>query len=433
MQAKITKRVVDAAQKQSATYLIRDSEVKGFVLVVTPAGAKSYAVDYRAGSGRTAPKRRLTVGKHGSPWTPEMARTEAKKLLAEVAAGRDPGKARQEERNALIFGELIDLYLAEGTGHKKSSTLKADRGRIEHHLRPLLGKLRTDRIGRTEVERMRDSVANGKTAVKFSRDDRRRPGSIAVGGKGAAAQCVALVSSIYAFAIGRGLCARNPARGVKKAPVRRVERFLSEAEIARLAEMLDTEAQRSGNPYPPAAIKLLLLTGCRKSEIANLSWDQVDFERECLKLPDSKTGAKVVFLNAPARALLQELPRMMGTRRVIPGMRADSAGSAIDKVWSRVRKAAGLRDVRLHDLRHSFASVGAAGGLSLPIIGALLGHKHATTTARYAHLSADPLRAANDAVGARIAAAMARQLDGAPVVDLISRKAQRQARTEHEG
>src|SRR6266567_5995962 len=124
MQAKITKRVVDAAQKQSASYLVRDSEVKGFVLVVTPAGAKSYAVDYRAGSGRGAPKRRLTIGKHGSPWTPETARIEAKRLLAEVAAGRDPATARQEERNALTFGELTNLYLAEGAGHKKLSTLK---------------------------------------------------------------------------------------------------------------------------------------------------------------------------------------------------------------------------------------------------------------------------------------------------------------------
>ena len=405
MQAKITKRAVDAAQKRSATYLVRDSEVKGFALVVTPAGTKSYAVDYRAGSDRGTPKRRLTIGKHGSPWTPETARIEAKRLLAEVAAGRDPATARQQERDALTFGELIDLYLAEGAGHKKPSTLKADRGRIEHHLRPLLGKLRADRIGRAEIERMRNAIAAGKTAEKIASAEKRRPGSVATGGKGAAAQCVALVSSIYAFAIGRGLSADNPARGVKKAPVRKVERFLSEAEIARLAEALEAEAQQSGNPYPPAAIKLLLLTGCRKGEIANLRWEHVDFERECLRLADSKTGAKVVYLNSPARALLHELPRMADNQRVIPGLRADSAGPAIDKVWSRVRQAAGLADVRLHDLRHSFASVAAAGGLSLPVIGALLGHKHAATTARYAHLSADPLRAANDAVGARIAAA----------------------------
>ena len=157
-----------------------------------------------------------------------------------------------------------------------------------------------------------------------------------------------------------------------------------------------------------------MLTGCRKGEIVNLRWDHVDFERECLRLADSKTGAKVVYLNAPARALLCDLPRTANTSRVVPGARADSSGPAIDKVWSRVRGAAGLTDVRLHDLRHSFASVGAAGGLSLPVIGALLGHKHAATTARYAHLSADPLRAANDAVGARIAAAMSRREEAVP-------------------
>jgi integrase len=251
---------------------------------------------------------------------------------------------------------------------------------------------------------MRNSVAAGKTAEKVGDGHKRRPGSIATGGKGAAAQCVALVSTIFMFAIERGLCPGNPARGVKKAPVRKVERFLPESEIAQLAEALDAKVERSGNPYPSAAIRLLLLTGCRRSEIVNLFWDHVDFERECLRLPDSKTGAKIVYLNAPARVLLQRLPRMANNPRVIPGMRADSAGAAIEKSWASARAAAGLADVRLHDLRHSFASVGVAGGLSLPIIGALLGHKHTTTTARYAHLSADPLRAANNAVGARIAA-----------------------------
>ena len=190
--------------------------------------------------------------------------------------------------------------------------------------------------------------------LAFSRS--RTGVSLATGGKGVAAQCVALVSAIFAFAIERGLCADNPARGVKKAPVRKVERFLSEAEIARLAEALDEEAKRSGNPYPSAAIKLLLLTGCRRGEIVNLRWDHVDFEHECLRLPDSKTGAKVVYLNAPARLLLQELPRMADNARVIPGMRADSASAAIDNVWSSVRKATGLADVRLHDLRHNSES-----------------------------------------------------------------------------
>ncbi|MGA8401141.1 MAG: integrase arm-type DNA-binding domain-containing protein, partial [Stellaceae bacterium] len=350
MRAKITKRVVDTAQKQSATYLVRDSEVKGFVLVVTPAGAKSYAVDYRAGSGRGAPKRRLTIGKHGSPWTPETARIEAKRLLAEVATGRDPARARKEGRRALTFGELMDLYLSEGVSHKKASTLKSDRGRLEHHVRPLLGKLRVDRIGRADVERMRNAVTAGQTAEKIESGEKRRSGTMARGGKGVAGQCVALVGAIFSFANQRDLCADNPARGVKKAPVRKVERFLSEAEIARLADALDAEVQQSRNPYPSAAIKLLLLTGSRKGEIVNLRWDHVDFEHECLRLPDSKTGAKIVYLNAPARALLRELPRLVDNSRVIPGVRADSASAAIENTWKRSRSAAGLVGVRLHDL-----------------------------------------------------------------------------------
>ena len=426
MQGKITKRAVDGLTAAGETEAILwDTEVKGFGIRARKGGGKSYILHYRVGGGRAAALRKLTIGKHGSPWTPETARAEAKRLLGEVAAGRDPATARKADRDGLSFNELVDLYLAEGVAHKKASTIRVDRGRFEHHLRPLLGKLRADRITRADVEKMRNAVTAGKTAEHIEPGEKRPSGTLAKGGKGVAAQCVISVSAIFSFAIERGLCAANPARGVKKAPVRKIERFLSEAEIGRLAAALDAEAQRTRNPFPSAAIKLLLLTGCRRGEIVNLRWEHVDFEHGCLRLPDSKTGAKVVYLNAPARALLQGLPRVEENPRVIPGARVESASAGIDNVWPNVRKAAGLEGVRLHDLRHSFASVGAAGGLSLPIIGALLGHKHATTTARYAHLSADPLRAANDAVGAKIAAAMKPKPKGrrsAKIVALPSRK-----------
>ena len=163
---------------------------------------------------------------------------------------------------------------------------------------------------------------------------------------------------------------------------------------------------RTGNPYPSAAIKLLLLTGARRGEIVGLRWQNVDFNRKCLRLPDSKTGAKVVFLNEPALEILRSLPRVSNNLHVIPGNRLGAPFVGINKIWARVRTAAALRDVRLHDLRHSFASVAVGDGLSLPIIGALVGHKNAATTARYAHLASDPLRAANDAVGEKIAAAL---------------------------
>jgi integrase len=421
VRGKITKRAVDAlAPKNGAEAVLWDEEIKGFGVRARTGGGKSYILHYRVGAGRSAPLRKLTIGKHGSPWTPNTARTEAKRLLGVVASGQDPAQLRAEERKALTVGDLCDLYLSEGASHKKPSTLRADRGRIVHHIKPLLGQKRVDQVSRGDVERMLADVRAGFTAAPKPNKGERRPGSIATGGRGVSAQCVALMSTLLGFAVARGFRPDNPASGVKKPPIRKMERFLSEAEIARLAIELDAEANRTGNPYPAAAIKLLLLTGARRSEITGLQWQHVDFERQCLRLPDSKTGAKVVYLNAPALEVLATLPRMSSSAHVFPGKRESRSLVGIDKVWFRVRAAAGLRDVRLHDLRHSFASMGVAGGLSLPIIGALLGHKHAATTARYSHLSADPIRAANDLVGMRIASAMklAVNVDGAADKDL---------------
>jgi integrase len=171
-----------------------------------------------------------------------------------------------------------------------------------------------------------------------------------------------------------------------------------------------------------AAIRLLVFTGARRNEILTLKWEHVDFERACLRLPDSKTGAKTVHLNPPALELLTSLPRVEGNPYVIPGERAGAHLVNIEKPWRRIRARAGLEGVRLHDLRHSFASFGAGAGLGLPIIGALLGHTQAATTARYAHLAADPLKQANDLIGARIAAAMTGHgKDEAEVVSLRRR------------
>src|SRR5215472_5257044 len=188
-----------------------------------------------------------------------------------------------------------------------------------------------------------------------------------------------------------------------------MERFLSEAEIARLGEALEAEAEATGDPYPAAAIRLLLLTGCRRSEILGLRWGWIDFERAMIFLPDSKTGRKPVYLNAPALEALARLPRQAGNPYVICGHRDGSAYVGLDKVWRRVREAAKLHGLRLHDLRHSFASIGAAGGNSLLILGKLLGHRHVATTERYSHLSADPMRQAAETIGQRIKAALARE------------------------
>ena len=341
-----------------------------------------------------------------------MARKEALRLLGEVARGRDPADKREANKQAETVAQLCDLYLAEGVSHKKASTLKADRGRIEHHIKPLLGRRRVDALTRADAERLLGEVSKGKTAASAQR---RRPGSIPRGGAGAAARTVSLLGTILEFGVGRKIRPDNPTRGIKLPNSRKMERFLSAAETARLAAALSEETAGSSNPFPSAAIKLLLLTGCRRGEIMTLQWSHVDLEHRCLRLPDSKTGAKVVYLSAPALALLESLPRVAKNPHVIPGIRPGKPFIGVDKLWVRVRAAAGLPDVRLHDLRHSFASVGASGGLSLPLIGALLGHRHAATTSRYAHPSADPIRAANEAMGARIAIALEGKQDGAVV------------------
>jgi hypothetical protein len=194
------------------------------------AGAKSYAIDYRAGSGRGAPKRRFVIGKHGA-LTPDGARIEARRLLGAVAAGNDPAEARSAERRALTISELCDLYLAEGATHKKASTLRSDRGRIIHHIKPLIGRKRVDQLTRADIERLLTDVKSGKTAVPMPPNGLRASGSLPSGGIGAGAQCVTLIGTLLTFAMQRGLRGDNPAHGVKKPPVRKMERFLSETEM----------------------------------------------------------------------------------------------------------------------------------------------------------------------------------------------------------
>ena len=170
--------------------------------------------------------------------------------------------------------------------------------------------------------------------------------------------------------------------------------------------MAKAEEEGPESPYVVAAVRLLIFTGARLSEILELQWDHVDIERAMLLLPDSKTGKKAIYLNAPALEVLTVLPRLEGNPFVIVGQKDGSHRVNLQKPWRAIRKRAKLDDVRLHDLRHSFASIAAAGGASLFMIGKLLGHTQSATTERYAHLAADPLRAANEAIGQRIIAAM---------------------------
>jgi integrase len=212
----------------------------------------------------------------------------------------------------------------------------------------------------------------------------------------------------------------NPCRHVKRFPEKKRERFLTSAELARLGDALAAaEKSLTESVATISAIRLLILTGCRLSEVLTLKWAFVDFENARLQLPESKTGEKTVYLCAPALEVLNALGPGEPDTWVLPGLRAGTHFKSLHGPWRRIRATAGLGDVRLHDLRHSFASVGAGAGLSLPIIGRMLGHTQAATTQRYAHLAADPVRQATEQVGATIAAAMSGS--NAEVVEL-SRK-----------
>lgn len=403
MRARISKRVVDGIEPQTADQFVWDSEVKGFGLKVTPQGRKVYLVQYRLPGSST---RRFTIGVHGSPWTPDQARTKAIEVLGLIASGRDPAEAKREARTDISVSALCDLYMAEGTRTKKAATIDADRSRIESHVRPLLGTKRVKQLTKLDIERFMADVAAGKSAKDVR--TRARGRSIVQGGEGIANRTLGMLGAILQFAVEKGLRPDNPARHVKKFKEGKRSRFLSNEEIGRLGESLRQAEGNGANPYAIAAIRLLLLTGCRKSEILSLRWQEVDFASGFLRLSDSKTGAKIIHLGAPARAVLADLPHQSNNPYVICGDVGGCHLVGLQKVWASVRSLAGLDDVRIHDLRHSFASVGARSGESLLVIGKVLGHATNTSTARYAHLSDDPVRLATETISATIAFSLAK-------------------------
>lgn len=439
---RITKRTVDSLKPGELAW---DRDVKGFGVRCQRA-AKIYVVKTRS-RGR---QRWFTIGKHGSPWTADKARERAKTILGEIASGKDLARIREADKDRHTVKELCERFIVEyAVEHKKASSVITDKMNIDNHILPLLGKLDVADVSRADIDRFKRALSNGKTAKDEKRGPRAR--SIVRGGKGVANRSLALLSKMFNLAERWGWRAdgSNPCRHVDHYPENRRERFLSEKEFATLADKL-TEAEskwaeadalrnkiqegggivaelkfnlrqfeaESESPFTVAAIRLLVFTGARLSEILTLQWSHVDFERAMLMLPDSKTGQKVVYLSAPALQVLADIPRMENNPHVICGDKDGAHLVALQRPWQRIRKRAGLDDVRLHDLRHSFASVAASGGLSLPMIGKLLGHTQAATTERYAHLAADPLRAANEAIGARIAAVMKGDSKGADVVEL---------------
>lgn len=409
MAGQITKSVVDRLKTQDREFAIWDAKLPGFGVRVRPTGAKTYIVVYRGGVGRGAPFRRFTVGTVGKI-APEAARTRAKAILGAVAHGKDPAADKNAERGALTVGELADRFMAEHVEQKrKPGTVVFYRHLLDKIIRPDLGTAKADKVTRAAVAKL-----HGKLRTTPYQANR----------------VLAVIGSMYVFGsrIGAVPEGYNPTQRIEKFKEQRRERFLTGDELERLGTAM-REAETAGipwevdetgpkakhlaksgkrftkiAPFTAAAIRLLLFTGCRLREILHLRWEHVDLERGLIFLPDSKSGRKTVILNAPAMALLAGLERV--GPYVVPGDDPQKPRADLKRPWEAVAKRAGLDGVRLHDLRHTYASFGAGGGFGLPIIGKLLGHTQASTTQRYAHLDADPLRRASNAIGGRIAAAL---------------------------
>lgn len=401
---RITKQTVDNAPLDDEDYFIWDTDVKGFGLKVSRGGRKSYICQYRTAGGRTGHTRRFTIGNHGSPWTPDLARDQARRILGDVAHGEDPAVAKQNLKRRMSVSELCDQYIALGCPTKKASTLATDNGRIECHIKPLLGHKNVVEVSRAEIKGFLQDVAIGKT--RTDKKTKLRGRKIVTGGKGTASRTLGLLGGIFTYAIDCGIIENSPVRGVKRFPDQRGMRYLSEAELFALGKALKKAEEVGDNKKAVAIIQMLIFTGARRGEIEQLKWSEVDFGRNYLCLADSKTGQKLIPLNAAAVDILAAQKCKLNNSYVFYSDRSDRFFEGLPKIWRRVRIDAGLEGVRIHDLRHSFASVAVSGGASLPIIGALLGHRDTSTTQRYAHLSDDPLRAASEAIGSALAAAM---------------------------
>jgi integrase len=384
---------------------IWDTEVAGFGARRQKSSSVSYIVFYRTGEGR---QRVLTIGRHGSPWTPDAARKEAKRVLGLVAAGADPSEDKQSKRHAEDVSQLCDMYLADAKAGrilskrklpKKTRTLVTDESRIECHIKPLLGKRSVKSITRADVEAFMHSVAEGKTTKRVPTEKKRGLSNVR-GGKGAATRTVGLLGAIFSYAVRRGMRSDNPARGV--------ERF---ADNRRLRRLRDDEYRIIGNAHlraasentwPPlvSAAQFIMVTGWRLGEVIELKWDEVDLSRRLALLGDTKTGQSLRLLSRAACDILRGQSTKEGL--VFPAARGLGIMSGFARIWGRIVQSEGLtRDVTPHVLRHSFASLAHDLGLSEPTIASLLGHKGQSVTSRYIHAADAYLLAAADAVANR--------------------------------
>ena len=384
---KLTKAWLAKVKPNGKLHFIWDEDQPGFGVQVTPAGKLSYVIRYRFDGA----EKRKVIGKVAPSLTPEAARGKAKEELSRVALGTDVAKVAANLRAEAPLREAIEEWLtAHGSAMLKPRTAQEYRRMMAKHVLPVLGSKKVSQVARQDVATLHRGL--GKPH-KDTGDRRTR----------LANHAMAALSSFFNWYKRNGgtLPAGNPCDGIDKFKEVKRERFLSDEEFERAGRAI--AAAEEFSPYARAAILVLMFTGARKQEIMTLKWSYIDIERGLLRLPDSKTGAKVIPLGRHAAEIMGKLDRVEGNSYVFVGGVEGEPYRQVQKVWSKVRGRAGLDDVRLHDLRHSFASVAVAGGASLPILGKALGHTQVATTGRYAHLADNPVREMVEGVGEKLA------------------------------
>ena len=383
----ISRRAVDRLRPAGADAIFWDRDLPGFGVRVYPSGRKVYVVQARAGGGGP---RRATLGAHGE-LTPERARKRAASVIARIKAGGDPAAAPPD--GGQTVADLAERYMkVHVAANCNAHTARIYRGSLDNHILPALGAMPLASVGRAEV-------------AALHRRLRATPR--------AANRALAILAKMFSLAEQWGAMPEggNPCRAVRKYRENRRARFLTREEYRRLgAALAEAEADGSASPHAVAALRLLMLTGCRLNEILTLRWDDVDRQAGEFRLRDGKTGARMVPLTPTAQAVLDGIARVPGNPWAIAGRKPGGRLASLTAEWYRVRARAGLDDVRIHDLRHSYATRALSAGESLSMIGRLLGHADIQSTLRYAHAARDAEKESAARVGGSIGADIAAEV-----------------------
>lgn len=403
----LTKRTVDALTYQSSNgrrQVRWDDELSGFGIRVYPTGKKAFVLSYRI-SGR---KRLMSIGSYGQ-YTVDKARKAARKALVAVDDGHDPLEARQRDAQGESVKDLCKAYIERHAKPHKRSWEK-DQSRIDRHILPLWGSRKVKSVTGEDVGALHRRI--GKGAHNTSKTGRAAPYE--------ANRTLALISKMYELAHQWKFVSKdieNPARGIKPFKETKRDRWVNAEELPRLARAIDTEH----NVYVRMALWLYLLTGMRKGELLRARWEDIDWDRQELRLDSTKTCTHYVPLTAPAIAILRDLPRLENNPYILPGHIQGRPLVNINKPWTRIRKTAGVEDVRLHDLRRTVGSWLAQSGNSLHLIGRVLNHSNQSTTAVYARFGQDHVRQALEEHAARLMG-VAGKLPTADVVSIVGKE-----------